>query len=194
MSKKQGLAALAIALAVAGAGIGAVNAASDKSDETNPMSALVQAIADKFNLDKDDVQAVFDDQEETMQAERETQMAEMKEKMEQDFADKLAKAVEDGDLTQDQADLITDKRAELEAAREDNSKTMKEMKTMTEEERASQREEMQAQMDDLKTWAEENGISEEYLPMLGGMGGHGGPGFGGPDGGRGPAPDSSSEE
>ena len=195
MSKKQGLAALAIALAVAGAGIGAVNAASDDSGKTNPMSTLVQAIADKFNLNKDEVQAVFDDQEKEMQAERKTQMAEMEVKMKQNLTDRLAKAVKDGNLTQDQADLITAKNAELEAARKDSSETIKGMKTMTEEERTALREKMQAQRDALKTWAKENGISEEYLPMMGGgMGGHRGPGFGGSDGEPGPAPDTSSQD
>jgi hypothetical protein len=191
--KKRHLAILALSFAVAGAGISAAYAASDDS-EKNQISSLVTAIAAKFNLDKDEVRAVFDEQRKEMQAERETRMAEIQKKINQDFAAKLAQAVADGKLTQSQANLITDKRAELAATRATIKPEMETQKEMTGEERAAQREKMQTRMEDLKSWAADNNIPEEYLPMLGGWGGHGGRGLGGACGQRETAATASNAE
>jgi hypothetical protein len=171
ISKKQYLATVAIALALAGASVGAVNAATDESNKDNPMSALVQAIADNFNLNKDEVQAVFDKQLTATKVERQAQMAKMEQKREQEFAAHLEGAVTAGELTQAQADMITAKRADLKEAR---IAERKEIKAMTSEERKAWREEMKTQMEELKAWASENKISEEYLPILGNGRGRGG--------------------
>jgi hypothetical protein len=74
--------------------------------------------------------------------------------------------VENGDLTQAQADLITAKMKELSAAIKDQSEDL------TQEERKAATQE---QRDELKQWAEDNNIAEEYLMFSGGYGGHGGP-------------------
>lgn len=158
--KKQLLVAGAVTtLGLAGlTGITVANAATEETSD-NPMSSLVAKIAEKFNLNQDEVQAVFDEQRDAMQAEREA-----------DFAERLSQAVTDGDLTQEQADKITAKRAELQEAREAN-------KDKTGDER---REAIESERDALKTWAEENDIDLKWL-MPGGGHGHGGPGgFGGP--------------
>lgn len=163
MKKSLIAASVAAAIGTAGlVGVTAANAATTTST-TNPMSSLVEALASKFNLNKTDVQAVFDAQRTKMEAERETQVK----------AD-VAQLVTDGKITQAQADKINAKRAELQKEREANkdaasTKTREEMKT-----------EMDAKRAELEKWATDNGISTDYLRyVMGGGHGHGGSGFGG---------------
>lgn len=131
------------------------------SDQTNPQDGLVSAIASKFNLDKADVQKVFDEQHAAMDEEREREVK-----------DELALLVKDGKLTQAQSDAITVKRAALHEQREairtsDQSKSHDEMKSH-----------MQTQHAELKTWAKEQGIDAQYLRYVFGHGSRGYGGFG----------------
>ena len=142
--KKQLIAAsLAAAVGVTGlVGVGVANAATD-TNSTNPMSGLVKAVATKFNLKEADVQSVFDEQRTKMMEERETQIKE-----------DIAQLVTDDKITQEQADELNAKRAEIkaehEAAREsDTEKTREEMKS-----------EMEAKRTELETWAKENAQSK----------------------------------
>jgi len=163
MKKQLVAASIATAIGVTGvAGVGVANAATDTSDSTGPMSGLVEAIATKFNLNKDEVQAVVDSERSEMEAEREA-----------DVKADVAKLVSDGKITQTQADQINTKRAELQKEREatiaddtSTSKTREEMKT-----------ERDAQRTELETWAKDNGIDTSYLKyvMGGGHGHRGGP-------------------
>lgn len=152
----------AVSLCIVGATIGAASAATD-AVKTDPMSGLVAAVASKFNLNTTDVQAVFDEQKAKMNVERATGR-------QQRFADRLTKAVADGKLTQAQADLITAKKSELEAARAS-------LETKTPAER---RAAMEAQATALKQWAADNNIPDGYLSCQGPgrMGGHRGFEFG----------------
>jgi hypothetical protein len=144
-----------IALTLALAGIGITHAAS-ATTSSNPMSSLVSAIAAKFNLDTVDVQAVFDEQRANMEKGRQ-----------QMEADRLKQAVADGKLTQEQADKIIAKKAELEALH------------LSLEGKPEERDTLKAQMDTLKQWASDNNIPMEYIMF----GGHGrGPGMRGHDG------------
>lgn len=163
MKKSLIAASVAAAIGTAGViGVTAVNAATT-TDTTNPMSSLVEAVASKFNLNKTEVQAVFDEQKTKMEAERETKVKE-----------EVAQLVTDGKITQAQADKINAKRAELQKEREANkdaasTKTREEMKT-----------EMDTQRTELEKWATDNGISTDYLRyVMGGGHGPGGPGMGG---------------
>ena len=97
------------ALGVTGLAGGAVFATANSTSGTDPMSGLVSAIATKFNLKKDDVQKVFDEQRTQMETQRE-----------QEVKDQVAQLVKDGKLTQAQADKINAKRAELVKEREAN--------------------------------------------------------------------------
>lgn len=143
--------------------VGAVSAATDNSaaasSGTNPMSSLVEKIASKFNLNQDDVAAVFDE----ARSERE---AEMK----QERSDRISQAVTDGSLTQEQADYITAALAEIDSLRGDGN---------PEDENDTTREQIRTKMDTLRTWAEQQNL--ELRNIIGGPGhGHGGPGgFGG---------------
>lgn len=162
--KKQLIAAsVATVIGVTGLGAGVAHAATSSEENDGPMSSLVGAIATKFNLDKSEVQQVFDEQRETIEKEREEKVQ-----------TELKKLVTDGTLTQAQADAITAKRTELEKEREANKDSMKDLS----------RDERKAKMEERKTaleaWAKEQGISTDYLHyvMGHGRGGHGGPGMG----------------
>ena len=133
------------------------------------MSSLVDAIAGKFNLNKTDVQAVFDEQHSKMEATRE---AEVKAE--------IAQLVKDGKLTQAQADAILAKRAELDKERDTNRTADQ---NLTDAERQAKRDERRKALD---KWAADNNIPIEYRYLLkGGHGGHGGHGSGGRHGERG---------
>ena len=120
------------------------------------MNGLISAIAAKFNLNTNDVQQVFDEQRTKMEVLRQ-----------QNFADRLVSDVAGGKLIQAQADAITTKQAKMQTLRtEMQGKTAEEKRTA-----------LKAQMDDLKQWAKDNNIPQEYL-MMGGRGFSGRPGPG----------------
>ncbi len=129
------------------------------------MTELANTIAERFGISQDEVQAIFDEQHEAMKIEHEAANQE-----------RLTQAVSDGNLTQEQADLITAKQSELQAQNEA-------LKDADPEDRQAAR---QSHKEELETWAEENGIPLEYLHG-GGRGGHGGP-----HGQRGPVSDGSA--
>jgi cell division protein FtsN len=146
--------------AVTGVTFASVLGAAVASAQTNAAggTSLAQKIAQKFSISQDEVQKVLDedrDSHEAEHAQRET--------------DRLQAAVDAGKLTAAQKDLIVAKRAEMKTS-------MDSLKDKTEEER---RTAMEQGRTDLKQWATDNGIPEEYIMM-----GHGGPG-GGRMGGRG---------
>jgi hypothetical protein len=108
---KTMLAAGVVTTIAAGSLLG-VNAAS--ADSANGESNIVDKIVSKFNLNKDEVQAVFDEAKEERQAERAAELSE-------DLQDK----VDRGDITAEQKTLIEDKMAEVRAARETEREYLK---------------------------------------------------------------------
>ncbi len=173
----RNMAAIGAITAISAAGLTGVQIASAATDtsttSTNPMSSLVEAVASKFNLNKTDVQAVFDEQRTKMEAEREA-----------DLKEQVAQLVNDGKITQDQADKINAKRAELKAERDANRTNDQDL---TDTERKAKMEERRST---LNSWLSDNDIDSEYAYLL--MGGRGGHGPGGPGGPRESA-DSSSQ-
>lgn len=163
---------------VLGSGLFVTKYALAEGDGQGHMSALVQKIADKFGLNVDDVQEVFNQ-------DRQERQEEMRAKFEERLSDDVAGEV----ITEDQKQLILQKREELEAARQAN---MESMQDLSEEER---RTAMETEREELKTWAEENGIDLKYIMggfgmRGGGHGGLGGPGGPGPNGDCEPPSDS----
>lgn len=147
MTKKTLLIGAIVAALGAGAlGVGTTLAAEEGRENPEFVSELVTAIAEKFDLDPEAVQEVFDEQAESHREEMQAQH-------EQAFEDRLAQAVEDGTLTEDQVDLILAKRDEMKAYAES-------LKDLEPEER---KEAMKEQMEELKDWAEENDIPMEYV-------------------------------
>ncbi len=137
------------------AGIGAVSAQSDRSNG----STLAEKIAQKFNLNKDEVQQV-------LKADREEKQSEHKAKQEE----RLNNAVTNGKLTEEQKTKILDRMKEMQQAREQNKDNMK---SMSDEERHAF---MKDKREALDAWAKENNIPKEYMSMAGPHGpGHHGP-------------------
>lgn len=168
MNKKKAIATVVASLGIASVvGVGTVVAQSENN--TN----LAEQIAIKFNLNKDDVQKVIDENHEARHAERQKTAEE-----------RLQEAVDTGKLTSGQKDKIIAKMKELESNREVKRE---EMKNKTEEERRSV---MKAEREELQKWAEENDIPTEYM-MFGGRDHR-------PDGpsgrhGDGPSPDAPNQ-
>jgi polyhydroxyalkanoate synthesis regulator phasin len=148
ISKRTLVAGAAIA-AVGMAGVGSVglaSAATDNAADGSTGTSIVDKIATKFNLNKDEVKAVFDE-------ERNARHAEMKERQ----AERLAQAVTDGKLTQEQADHITAAMAEIEAL----------MGNATPGEQSDEtHEQIKAKMDALRTWAEANDVDMGEVGLM----------------------------
>ncbi len=137
---------LMIAGAVTSIGIAGATAGMHMvSAESNGGDTLVDKIAQKFSLNKNDVQAVFDQQKGEMKAEH-------KAKMEA----RLSQAVSEGKLTEDQKAKIIAKFEELDA----NRPSLQEIKT---ENPDQIRQGKLERHDDLEQWAKDNGIPEEYI-------------------------------
>lgn len=145
-------------VAVAAAGAVAVTSATAyaqaATNSGGPYPPLVTRIAEKFGLNVDDVQAVFDEDRETRHAERQRELE-----------DRLNQAVAAGGLTEEQKQLILSEHAELHAKMEalrENTLNLS---------REDRRAAMERQRAELQSWAKENGIDESYMMMK--MGGQG---------------------
>jgi hypothetical protein len=166
LSKLIGLTAI-LAVVTIGAGVASADVSTNSnSNRQNHMASLIQAIANKFNLNATELEAVVD---ETMQANREQMQAER----EEEFANRLAKAVTDGKITQAQSDLITAKKAEMRSEMETERGTFS---SLSKDEIKTK---MEARRAEIESWAETNNIPLEYLMGMnkGGEGkgrGHGG--------------------
>jgi hypothetical protein len=181
-------------------GVHAVSAATDANGDS-----LISKIAQKFNLNESDVQAVFDQNKAERDAEIQTEMA-----------DQLQQAVDDGDITAEQKTLIENKLKELQSARQtehdtldawakdqgidakylmmgggpnddssnddrlqaavDAGKITAEQKTTIEAKQAEMKATRDTDRTALEKWATDNNISQKYLMMGGGHGDMGGPG------------------
>lgn len=164
MNKKVIIPTLALgALALVGAyGIKSVDAQGGPGWGGQNQDSLIQRLVDRFNLNRDEVQQVFDEQ-------RQQNQDQMKAKQEE----RLNQLVQDGKLTEDQKQKLI---AKMEEERQERQQDMENWQNMTQEQRREQMQEHQQEMHD---WAEQNGID---LPMLGGFGKgmdmHRGGGFG----------------
>lgn len=148
-------AALAAATLVGLSSVSMVSAATDTAGTSS--SSIVDKLAGRFNLNKDEVQAVFDEDRQARLAERQAE-----------HKQRLAQAVTDGVLTQEQADHITKAQTEIKALMGD---------ARPGEQGQAVREDIRTKMEALRTWADDSNIDMRYV-MGGGHGhrhGHGGP-------------------
>lgn len=111
----------------------------------NRATTLVNAIAQKFNLNPADVQQVFDEQRQNAQAQRDEQ-----------YASRLDKAVKNEKLTQAQADAIKAKLQELKTF-------MDGLKDKTPQERTDA---LKTKMDEVQQWLKDQNIPPQYLPFF----------------------------
>ncbi len=142
-----------VAVAIGGATLFGFSQAA-QAQTNSSREDLVKAIAQKFNLDQAQVQSVFDQHKDERQKE-----------MKQRVEDRLAQAVKDGKITEDQKTKILAKIAELKTKHDSD-----EFKNMTFDEKKTA---MKKAHDDLQTWAKEQGIDTSYF-MIGFGGHHGG--------------------
>lgn len=138
---------LLVAGAVTSIGAASVLGLATASAATNNSGndTLVDKLATTFNLNKDDVQKVFDEERKANEAERQAKVEE-----------RLDQAVKDGKITEEQKAKILAKIEEMKADHPDpaelENKTPAEMKALMEQKRK-----------DLEAWAEQNDIPMEYL-------------------------------
>jgi hypothetical protein len=125
--------------------------ASAQSGTSSSNDSLAAKIAQKFNLNKDDVQQVIDQNKSDRQEVRQ-----------QKLEDRLSQAVTDGKITSAQKDAIMAKIKDLQSYSDS-------IKDKTPNER---RDLMKAKLDELKQWAKDNNLSQ-YLPMINRQGHHG---------------------
>lgn len=160
-----------IAAAVASLGIATVVGVGVAGAQTSSGQTLADKIATKFNLDKNQVQQVIDQDH-----------ADHRAQMDQRFEDRLNQAVTDKKITSEQKDKILAKHKELEAQRQADRDALKD-KTPAERKAAFDQKKAE-----LEQWAKDNNVPLEYL--MPGRGGHGmgmHRGMMGPDG---PAPNA----
>lgn len=137
------------------------NSLVSAQSNTTGSETLVSKIAKKFNLKSEDVQAVFDEERKSHEAEHAAQIEK-----------ELTQLVTDGKLTAEQKDKIIAKQKELQSQREADRGTMKDKTD------ADRKTTMDAKKAELEKWAKDNNIPTEYLRfVMGGRHGHhGGPG------------------
>lgn len=145
-----------MALGTAGLGVGAT-ASALTSTSGDKQASLIEALAKKFNVDKSEVQKVFDDNRATREAEMKTT---------RDAA--LKKALTDKKITQEQYDHIAAAWKDIDTART----AAGDPTSQTEQ----QRTDMKKKMDELRTWMQQQNISPETLGITGGFGRHHGGG------------------
>lgn len=121
-------------LALGGAAI--VNA---QSSDSGQYPTIIQRLVEKFNLNSDDVQQVFDEIREENQVAMQNRMEERIQSV--------------NNLTDEQKTAISEKTEEMRQSFQD-------LKDLTPEEKKAVMEQNKA---DLETWAEENGIDSELL-------------------------------
>ncbi len=160
MKKTILAASVAAVIATTGAAGLASAATAQSTDRSQHMSGLITALAKRFNVKENDVQAVFDENHSRMEVQRE---AEAK--------NQVTQLVKDGKLTQAQADLTNAKRTELQKTR-NTYRTRMSSKTDTERKAG-----MDAERATLEAWFTDSGIPTEYRYLIfGGRQGHGDPG------------------
>lgn len=136
------VAALAL-MAMLAYGVGQV-----KADEQFKNHPLVQFIAERFDLDEEEVLTAMED----FQEQRHEQVGVQ-------FENRLTQAVLDGKLTEDQREMILQKHEEMRAEQESNWAALREMSA------DERRDEIMVRHEELKSWAEENGIDLSYFNM-----------------------------
>jgi len=128
--------------------LGATNVSAQEGS-SNPMSSLVSKIAQRFNLNESEVQAVFDEHHN-----------EMHEQMQSNFEDRLSQLVLEGKITEAQKAAIVAKMEELHANKE---AWISDFENLTPEERRAKMLEKRAE---LEAWAAEQGIDLSVIGPL----------------------------
>lgn len=125
--------------------IGVSSFSNVKANDEAQYPPIIQKIAEKFNLNQDEVKQVFNE-------EREAHQAEMKQKREEE----LNKLVSEGKLTEDQKNALIAKQEEMQKNRESQREEMKDLSK--EERQEKMKEYREAHRQEMEKFAEEQGI------------------------------------
>ena len=109
-------------------------------------ASLVQKLAEKFNLNEEEVQTVFAEIHDEHRVEMQTK-----------FKEKLSEAVVNDELTEEQRQAIFNKYEEMRTAHEESEASWGDLSP--EESRAKMKEQRQM----MQAWAEENGVDFKYF-------------------------------
>jgi hypothetical protein len=123
-----------------------------------PFSGLAQAVAQKFNLNQSDVQSVINSY-------MQQQKQKMRQNMQLRLQNRLNQEVQQGELTSSQEASIVSELSTLKSQSNPGS-----FKSMTPQQR---QQAFQTQQNDLKSWAQSQGINLSLIPFGFGRG-HGG--------------------
>lgn len=134
--------------------IGAGNVSAD--DISKNRGDIAQKIAEKFDLNENEVQEVLDQVRE-----------ERKSELQARHESRLNEAVENGEITEDQKNLIINKQKEIKENRSESKENYKDMSISERQNLFSEKKE------ELKAWAEQNDIDPKYLYAGLGHKGHG---------------------
>ncbi len=139
---------------VAGATVFGVSQAHAQSSTTNPLSGLVQMIAQKFNLNQGQVQSAVDQywQQHRQQMLQNAQLR---------IKTRLDQAVQQGKLTAAQEQAILNELAQVRS-----KYTSQSFQNMTPTQR---RQAIQSEVNELRSWAQSQGINPSYLMIHLGM-------------------------
>ena len=130
MNKKLLIIALALVV-LAGVGFATVKAYAD--DSQGPRSTIIEKLVERFGLNQDEVEQVFNEVREERQAQRQAR-----------WEERLNALVQEGKITEDQKAAIIAKHEEMRAEKEAN---MDAWKDLSPEERHAKREEYRDEMD-----------------------------------------------
>ena len=127
------------------------------ADENNGHRPITQKIAEKFNLNPDEVNKVFEENHKKRQ-----------EKMRANFEERLNKAVEEKKITEEQKNAVLEKKKEMWSKQE-------QLKDLPVEQR---REEMKKIREEFRNWMDQSGIDLSQVLGKGFRSGLKGGGFG----------------
>lgn len=125
--------------------VGAVGVLPSYAQDSKTYPPIIQKLAERFNLNQDEVAEVFEEQR-----------AEHHAKMLANFEDKLSEKVESGDITEEQKQAILDKYQEMRAK-------MDEL-VQADLDKEEAHEQIRAYHEELRAWAQKQGID---LPLFG---------------------------
>jgi hypothetical protein len=108
--------------------------------------SFLQRLAEKFHLNQDDVKKFAQENQ-----------AERRLRMQSNFEARLDQAVKDGKITEEQKKLILEKHQEMQNEREQNRE---EHQNLSREEKQKER---QNRYEEIKNWADQNGIDMKYM-------------------------------
>lgn len=143
------------AVIVGGASLLGVSTLVHAQSSSTPFSGLAQTLSKKFGLNQSDVQSVINSY---MQEQRQT----MQQNMQKRLQNKLNQEMQQGQITSSQEASILTELSTLKSQFNPSS-----FKSMTQRQR---QQAFQTQQNDLKSWAQSQGISLSFIPSGFGMG------------------------